>query len=375
MNKLLGRTAAAALLAATCLTAQATQNPVFRANRTFYTSMWTANPPEYTTAGQSVAAGTMHWRVFPERGLVRGEPRSITGIGCWWQPSDVSGTFPQNIATPELRFYGTTTDAQNLEVPDLANPMLASVAPMTMPVNSGSAFNSLTISLSNPIATTRNDLALCGVYPASASSTTAGFFGFLPSAANQAQGLAQSYYGFAYPNGTLTHFSLGGARSSLWFYESQPTISLRGNWALSDSHFGQGYINGAWGDSSYFAPFADANWAGWTDSRNPAVLGITVFADGFDGYQPVLLMNAGPRFPASIPILGITLELNPADSTLGTLVNLGMPINNERFDVDIPIMTAPDPTAMGFWLGFEALILDPVTLQFVDSTQAVWTQS
>ena len=114
---------------------------------------------------------------------------------------------------------------------------------------------------------------------------------------------------------------------------------------------------------------------GWTDSRNPAVLGITVFADGFDGYQPVLLMNAGPRFPASIPILGITLELNPADSTLGTLVNLGMPINNERFDVDIPIMSAPDPTALGFWLGFEALILDPVTLQFVDSTQAVWTQS
>ena len=175
--------ASAGLLFAGLLVAQPAQNPVYRANTSFYTSMWTANPPEYTSAGQSVAAGTMHWRVFPERGLTRGEPRSINGIGCWWQPSDVNGTFPQNIDTPELRFYGTTTDAQSLEVPDVANPPIASVAPMTMPVQSGSAFNSLTISLTNPVSTSRSDLALCGVYPANASSTTPGFFGFLPSAA------------------------------------------------------------------------------------------------------------------------------------------------------------------------------------------------
>lgn len=350
-------------------------NPVHRINRTFYTSMWTANPPEYTTAGQTVAAGTMHWRAFLEQTNQRAEPHLVTAIGTWWQPSDVNGTFPQTIPTPEFRFYPTTTDTGGLVIPDLSQQPMLTVPPMPMTVNNGNAYNSVTVSLGAPFPlTTQGDFAICGVYPANASSSAPGFFGFLPSGANQTYGLQQSLYGFAYPNGTITHFSLGGARSSIWYTEHQPTMSVRGNWALSAAHYTNGYLGGAWGDSSYFSPLADPAWAGWSDGRSPATLELTVYGDGFDGMFPILLFNFGSRFPTGFQIMGVTLEVLPSDPLLTGLSGLGMPIQNRRFDLNLPLLSAADPALMGTYFGFEAVLVDTQNLQVVDSTQSVWVR-
>ena len=168
----------------------------------------------------------------------------------------------------------------------------------------------------------RYDLALCGVYPANASSTTPGFFGFLPSAANQAQGLAQSYYGFAYPNGTLTHFALGGARSSLWFYEAQPTISLRGNWAgflMAQLVFGLGW-SGAFAGAEWAAGHTQTTW-GWPLAAalafiaiGPAVVAYRCWGVGVQRAGPAVagfFANLTPLFAAlmSAAFLGDTPRL------------------------------------------------------------------
>ncbi|MBK8975630.1 MAG: hypothetical protein IPM29_06865 [Planctomycetes bacterium] len=348
------------------------QNPVYRHNRTFYTSMWTTNPPEYTTAGQVVPTGAMHWRSFVEQSNQRGEPHRINGIGTWWQPSDPTGTFPQNIPSPEFRIYPNTINSGLVE-PDFAQTPLLTVPPVTIPVQSYNAFNSVTISLGSAVAINTNDFAICGVYPANASSTSPGFFGFLPSASNQTYGIVQSFYGFYYPStGTLTHFGLGGARSSIWYNEEQPILSLRGNWAISDAHNSGGYLSGAYGDASYFGPYADPAWAGWNDTRNPMTLGLTVQAAGLDGMQPIMLFNAGPRFPGSFPYLGVILDVLPVDPLLTLLAGIGQPITNSRFSVNLPLATTPNPNAVGVYIGFEAVVLDPLTLQLVDSTGSAW---
>lgn len=351
-------------------------NPVYRHNRAFYTSMWTTNPPEYTTQGQVVPAGTMHWRVFHDQGNQRREARAITGIGTWWQPSDLAGSFPQTIHTPEFRIYPTTSDSGNLVVPDLSQPPQATVAPTPMTVTAGNAFNSVTISLSQPLMVqTPGDFAICGVYPAGASSSLPGYFGYLPSAANESYGLAQSYYGFAYANGTITHFGLGGARSSIFYTENQATLAVRAAWAVSSGHFQNGHIGTAWGDAAYFSPLADANWPGWSDSRNPTTFVLDVFAEGRDGDLPLLLLNFGPRFPFGYALLGQTLEIAPNDPVLGLLVPFGAPIVNGRFSLELPLGTAAIASARGTYFGFEAVLVDAFNGQLSGSTPSVWIRN
>jgi hypothetical protein len=348
-------------------------NPVHRINRTFYTSMWTANPPEYTGAGQTVPAGTMHWRAFLEQTNQRAEPRQLTAIGCWWQPSDLTGSFPQTINTLEYRIYPTTTDPQGLVIPDTGQPPALVVPPMPMPVNQGSAFNELTVSLGAAVPLQiQGDYAVCALYPTGASAALPGFFGLLPSGANNTYGLGQSLFGSLYAGGATTHFALGGARSSLWLTENQPTISIRGNWALSASHYASGYLTGAWGDSSYFTPLADPSWAGWTDGRAPATMGLTIHAQGMEGFFPILLFNAGLRFPTGFPFLGLTLELLPADPLFVALSPMGQPIQNGRYDLTLPLLSVADPALAGSYFGFEAVLVDTTNLVLADSTQSVW---
>lgn len=358
---------------ATLLSAQA-QNPVFRANRAFYTSMWTANPPEYTAAGQSVTAGTMHWRAFIDQANQRRETRRINGIGAWWQPSDLTGTFPQMIPTPEFRVYPTTVDGSGLVIPDVTQAPVLTVPPVSIPVSSGSAFNSLTITLSQSAAITITDFAICGVYPQGANSTTSGFFGFLPSGANEAYTLSQSYYGFAYPGGAVTHFGLGGARSSIWYTEEQPTLNLRANWSVTDAHHQANHMTSAFGDQTYFAPTADAGWPGWNDSRRPTRLGLSVFSQGRDGDVPLMLFNFGPRFLGGVPILGQVLEIDLLSPVLGVFAQFAPPIANGRADADIVLLGSPRPSLAGQYVGFEALLLDPFTFQFTGSTQSAWVR-
>jgi hypothetical protein len=353
------------------------QNPVFRANRGFYTSMWTANPPEYTTTGQVVAGGTMHWRAFIDQANQRREPRQINGIGTWWQPSDLAGTFPQTIPTPEFRIYPTTTDAAGLMIPDLAATPLLTVPPIPLTANSGGALFSVTIALSVPAAVNATDFAICGVYPQGASSTAPGHFSFMPSAANEAHTLRQqpqpqSYYGFAYPNGQVTHFGLGGARSSLWYTEAQPTLSLRGNWAVSDAHHQTSGTANAFGDQTYFAPLADATWPGWADSRQNTRVGLTVFALGNEGALPLTLFNFGPRFTSGLPFIGQMFELDLTSPVLGSFLQIAPTITNGRSDIDIPLFNVPQARLAGTYIGFESLLLDPLTFQFIGSTQSAW---
>lgn len=365
-----------AFLAAVCgslLSAQA-QNPVYRANRAFYTSMWTANPPEYTAVGQSVAAGTMHWRAFLEQANQRWEPRRINGIGTWWQPSNLTGSFPQTIPTPEFRFYPTTLDTAGLVIPDLTAAPVYTVPPMSIPVTSGSAFMSVTVALGQAAALGIGDFAICGVYPQGASSATSGYFGFLPSAANEAYTLSQSYYGFAYPGGPVTHFARGGARSSIWYTEEQPTLNLRANWSVSDAHHQANHMNSAFGDQSYFAPASDVNWPGWNDSRNPARLGLTVFSQGREGDVPIVLLNFGARFLGGIPFLGQTFEVDLSSPYLVALAQLAPPILNGQSNVDITLFATPRPALAGQFFGFEALMLDPFSFQFSGSTQSTWVR-
>jgi hypothetical protein len=365
-----------ALGACTVTLVAQTQNPVYRHNRSFYTSMWTTNPPEYTTAGQTVAAGTMHWRAFLDQADQRREPRRVTGIGTWWQPSDPNGTFPQTINTLEFRFYPTTTDAAGLVVPDLAQQPLATLPPTPLAVPSGGAFKSVTIAFGATTPVTVNaDFAICAVYPGGASSTTPGFFGLLPSAANEAYRLPQSYYGFAYPGGPITHFPLGGARSSIFHTEDQPTLSVRANWAITDSHFQNGHLSGAFGDSAYFSPLADAGWAGWGDTRNPATMALTVFAAGRDGDFPILLFNFGSRFLGGIPFLGHTLEVLPVDPLLTGFSSLSAPVQNGRFDTSFALLGAARAGLAGTYLGFEAALIDPATLTVSGTTQSVWVRN
>lgn len=351
----------------------AAQNPVYRANRSFYTSMWTANPPEYTNAGQSVAAGTMHWRAFLHQANQRIEPRRIVGLGTWWQPSDEAGTFPRNVDTPEFRAYPTTFDGGGLVIPDLSRPPLFSVPPMTLTVPTGGPFKSLTMNFAAPIVLTNvTDFAICGVYPQGANSTTPGFFGFLPSAANETFQLQQSYYGFAYPNGTITHFPLGGARSSIWFLDEQPTMSARGNWAVTDAHFQAGHQNNAFGDQTYFAPLSDSSWPGWNDSRAATSVGLTVFAAGHDGDFMFPLLNFGARFLAGVQLRPHTFEIYPADPVLGLLFPLTGTVQNGRFDLTLPLTMRPAPWLRGLHFGFEGMVVSSSTLTILDTTQSVW---
>jgi hypothetical protein len=365
--------ACAALLAA-AVPAQ-NQNAVFRHNRAFYTSMWTANPPEYTTIGQTVPAGTMHWRAFREHANQRREPRRITGLGTWWQPSDLAGTFPRTINTLEFRFYPTTTDAANLVVPDLAQAPLLTIPPTPLLVNSGAAFNSVTISLPSAASVTTNgDFALCGVYPGGAHESLPGFFGLLPSASNQTFGMPQSYYGFAYATGAITHFGLGGARSSIWYTEDGATLSVRGNWAVSNTDHQNGHQRSAWGDASYFSPLASPSWPGWADSRNPTRLSLDVNAAGRDGDLVLWLFNFGRQYPIGFQFLGHTFEIDPTDPNLALFTRFGGPVGNGRFTLDLPLLGAADPAAAGTFIGFEAILVSP-TLQFTDSTPSVWIRN
>ncbi len=356
-----------------CLTAQA-RNPVYRANRAFYTSMWTTNPPEYTTTGQSVAAGTMHWRAFLDQANQRQEPRRINGIGTWWQPSNLTGSFPQTIPTPEFRIYPTTTDTAGLVIPDVTVAPLYTVAPTPLPVTAGSAFMSVTVSLGQATSLNVGSFAVCGVYPQGASAAVSGHFGFLPSASNEAYTLAQSYFGFVYPGGPITHFARGGARSSIWLTEEQPTLNLRANWSVSDAQHLAGHMATAFGDQSYFAPASDVNWPGWLDSRNPARVGLTVFSQGREGDIPIVLLNFGPRFLGGIPFLGQMFELDLTSPVLVALAQLAPPILNGRSDVDIALFGTPRPALMGQYFGFEALMLDPFSFQFSGTTQSTWVR-
>ncbi len=355
------------------LAAQA-QNPVYRANRAFYTSMWTANPPEYTTAGQSVAAGTMHWRAFLDQTNQRREARQINGIGTWWQPSDLTGTFPQTIFTPEFRIYPTTVDAAGLVIPDVTSPPVYSLPPIPLPVTTGNAFNSISLAFGQAVPIAITDFAICGVYPQAASSTAPGFFGFLPSAANEALTLRQSYYGFAYPGGPITHFGLGGARSSIWYTEEQPTLNLRANWAVSDAHNQANHTTTAFGDQAYFAPISNPAWPGWSDSRATTAVGLSVFAQGRDGDLPLVLFNFGPRFFGGLPFFGQVFELDLASPVLGVFVQIMPSIFNGRADVDIPIVNSPRMSLAGQYLGFEALLLDQFTFQFSGTTPSAWVR-
>ena len=354
------------------LPAQA-QNPVYRANRGFYTSMWTANPPEYTATGQSVAAGTMHWRAFLDAANQRFEPRQITGIGTWWQPSDLTGAFPQTIPTPEFRFYPTTLDASNLVIPDLTGAPLLTVAPTPIPVPSGSAFMSVTVALpATPINAA--DFAICGVYPQGASSTTSGFFGFLPSGANEAYTLTQSYYGFAYPGGPITHFARGGARSSIWYTEAQPTLNLRANWAITDAHHLANHLGSAFGDQTYFSPITDPAWPGWADSRAATRLAWTVYSQGRDGDVPLTLLNFGPRFAGGIPFFGQWFELDITSPVLDLLVTLAPAIANGQSQASVALFAGPQPALLGTYVGLECLMLDPFAFQFSGTTQSAWVR-
>lgn len=368
----LGVALAGFAVALSALPAQA-QNPVYRANRGFYTSMWTANPPEYTTAGQSVAAGTMHWRAFRDAANQRFEPRQITGIGTWWQPSNLTGSFPQTIPTPEFRFYPTTLDAGNLVIPDLTGAPLLTVAPTPIPAPSTGAFWSVTIALpATPISAA--DFAICGVYPQGASSTTSGFFGFLPSAANEAYTLSQSYYGFAYPGGPITHFARGGARSSIWYTEAQPTLNLRANWAISDAHHLANHLGSAFGDQTYFAPITDVAWPGWADSRAATRLAWTVYSQGRDGDIPLTLLNFGPRFTGGIPFFGQWFELDITSPVLDLLITFAPAINNGQSQASVALFAGPRPALLGTYVGLECLMLDPVAFQFSGTTQSAWVR-
>lgn len=349
-----------------------TQNPVYRTNRAFYTSMWTANPPEYTNAGQNVTGGTMHWRAFLDTANQRREPRQITGIGTWWQPSDLAGSFPQTISTPEFRFYPTTLDANNLVIPDLTAQPLLTVPPMPMTVTAGSALMSVTVAL-GPSPINAIDFAICGVYPQGANSTTPGFFGFMPSGANEAYTLTQSYYGFAYPGGgPITHFPLGGARSSIWYTEAQPTLNLRANWAITDAHNQGNYLGSAFGDQTYFSPITDPAWPGWNDTRRMTRIGWTVFAQGRDGDVPLTLFNFGPRFSGGIPFLGQVFELDLTSPVLSLMAQLAPAIANGKSEVELPLLGSPRPSLLGAYVGFECLLLDGLTFQFTGSTQSAW---
>lgn len=356
--------------------AQATaQNPLFRANRTFFTALWTANPIEYTTAGQTVPAGAMHWRAFTELGDQRLEPRQITGLGTWWQPSDPNGVFPQTINSLEFRFYPTTADAAGLVIPDTTQQPLLTIPPMPLLNQTGGSFKSLTIALGNPMPiTTQGDYALCGVYPGGTNASQVGEFGLLPSASNIGAPLPQSYYGFVYPGGPITHFPLGGARSSFWVTEAAPTLSLRSNWAISDAHNMSGYLNGAFGDVTSLSPLADPNWPGWSDSRSLATIGLTVFSNGRDGDLVVPMFTAGARNRFGLPILGLIFELDVGDPLLGAFAGLAGPIQNGRYDVDIPLISAPDPTLLGSHLGFEAILASPLGT-FAGTTGAAFTRN
>ncbi len=351
-------------------------NPVYRHNRSFYTALWTANPPEYTD-GTTVAADTMHWRVFRDVADQRREPRRITGFGTWWQPSDVNGAFPQTINLPEFRIYPTTTDAGNLVVPDVAAAPLFTLPSTPLAVANGNAFNSVTVAIGTAVPIdVQADFAICGVYEPGADSATTGYFGFLPSASNQGYGLDQSYYGFAYPNGTITHFGLGGARSSIWYTEDAPTLNLRSSWSLSDAHNQAGHRSAAFGDSCYNSPIADAGWAGWNDSRGaPAQLGLSVYAQGHNNDLVLILFNAGIRFPFGLPVLGQTIEIDILDPAITAFSTFGTPIANNEMHVDIPLVSSVDLGLASSFFGFEVLLFDPTTIALNATTQSVWVEN
>jgi hypothetical protein len=369
--------AVATLMAAPIVAQTVNKNPVFRSNRTFTrNTMGITNPPEYYTTGQTVPAGTMTWKVFPDQTNRRREDREVTGFEFWMQPSDELGTWPQTLNTPEVKVFPTTVDGAGLAIPDFTQPALVTVPPASVTYQTWSWFKYISYSLSTPavIPAANAEIAVATVYQTGANHSLPGFFGHLPSAVNTTDYLPQAFWGYAYANGTIVHGDVNNDnRPSILYYENKPTINVRSSWGLIESHFTAGHQTGAWGEQNYFAPLADPNWAGWSETRGqPTTIWIDIRAQNQDGDFPIILMNFGAEFKGGINFLGETLELLIADPMLGVLAPLAAPIAQGKYEITVPLFSNALPFLTGSYMGFEAVLIDQVALATNGTTQSVW---
>jgi hypothetical protein len=387
---------ALAALAISSATAQTNYNHVIRHNTSHYWSLYMANPPEYmghSGAVPPVPDGTRTWRVFTDHISQRREARQITGVYTWWQPSDkddLSGYYAGGgtVNTLQFEFYPGTTDPGGLAIPDLSSPPLLTIPPTPVPVTGTPPLNFKTIdiklSAANPV-TVSGDLALCALYPTGADASKPGFMGLLPCAYDQTTTMPQSFYGFAYASGTLTHYNLGIMRTSLRYMEDQPVMNLKADW---NRHATAQQLGAAWGDATYYSPLADPTWAGWSDPNyiDPTnsvylQLALNVRAENQDGDFVVPLMNFGTHFTGSVGYLGETLEILPVDPLFTALTGFGDYVGppNHPTGTWESILTLPwtqaDPALAGSWFGFEAVLVDTTNFVLTGTTQSVWIKN
>lgn len=334
------------------------------------------SPAQYVwTSGQTVPAGTLTARWIPSMSNMRREARLVSGFLVGLYPSAASATFPQTGYFPAMRVHvprqsmgtGPVSWAGGAQwQPDMTQQPLHMQAQGTFNFTQFGAFL-VTQTLMTPVSINQIEMVISAEWRGGENDSIAGQQSFNGDFSAGISTITTTFFVAPGPAFTITPYNDGAqnnfAHMWLQYLEDAPVINPQSDW---------GYRR-----DTRLNPVTGYNTATALSDISSVTGNLGWDCDGGQvhaGEIAALLFNIGPVFPISVPFLGATLEMNPADPTFGLLA----PIYNKVLDAtgqgDLPMLPMPALGAgsIGLTIGAEFLLLNSTFTAVTGSTQSAW---
>jgi len=335
------------------------------------------SPTQYVwTSGVTVPAGTLTARWIPSMVNLRREPRQVTGFRVCLYPAAATTAFPLNGYYPAIRIHvpkqsmGTPgqTWAQGAQYqPDMTAAPIHLEAQGTFTWPQFGAYI-VTKTIMTPAIVNQTEIVLSAEWKGGENDSIAGQQSINGDYTAGISPITTICFVAPGPAFTITPYPVDGlnnfSHTYLTYMEDAPVINAQSDWGYRRNATlvppPSGY-NSATGLSDLASATGNVGWD-------------VVGGASHGGEIAALLFNVGPVFPAAIPFLGVTLEVNPADPAFGLLA----PFYNKILDAqgvgDLPYIPLPalGPSAIGTTFGAEYILLNATLTAFTGSTQSSW---
>ncbi|MCC6670630.1 MAG: hypothetical protein IT458_06195 [Planctomycetes bacterium] len=336
------------------------------------------NHPAYSfgaPATPGVPAGSKVFRWIPKEVNQRTEARVVSGFYAGMSlaaatPGAVQGYFPETaIVLPKAR-SGSTSQIPGQD-PNTAVPAVFTLAKRTLTFPGIRTVANATFTPS--VSVTQQDMVMTHKYeggendnvPATPTVNSQGYFGSWQDNLNQPLIIPATDGNIDGTSGVInynTDLNFCGWRS---YMEEEANLSQHSDWGFQ-RYPGLSPVPSGYSVGTYNSDLATtAGSFGWDVNAGTSEAGNSV----------VMLMNAGPFFPGSFPILGVDVNLNIADPALGLLAAAGYvgTLNAQGlFDGPALSLSPLGASGLGTTIGVQGFIVAASLTNLTENTQANW---
>ncbi len=334
-------------------------------------------PPAYwsqTAQDPGVPAGSRTWRWIPSAVNMRRETRQVTGFYVYLRPSAVTVSFPTTGYIPEWRVHapklGGATPAQGY-VPDLQKPVLHQVPQVSFPFAQHAAVRARS-TFSQAVPVHAEEVCFSFGWQGGEHRLKAGAQGFVGT--SQESPWAVPTWGQIDATGQVSVADpLGqvGQYTTLWgsYYEEAPVLIVESDFAHQRMPPPQAPAHSGFNDAAGRCDLgSQAVRFGWNVDGGTAHAGAYVL--------PLTNLRTS-IFSGTSSWLGHTLEVDLTDPALTTLADIsyvGTMDAQGFFDGPRVVFPALTPSAVGWFLGVECVVIDSGLSTILATTQAHWIE-